>query len=56
MYDALADYLTSFSRSYPVPWALLVMVGIAATSLVLYAFWEVVLRTLFAAIRKGGHH
>ena len=55
VYDSLAEFLTTFSRSYPVAWALLVMLGIASTALALYGFWEVVLRAVLSGIRRGGH-
>ena len=50
MYDALTDFLKSFSVDYPVLWALTVVAVVATTSLTLYAFWELVLRRLFSNV------
>ncbi len=44
MYDTLTDFMKSFSADNSVLWALLVMGVVAATGLLLYAFWEVVLK------------
>ena len=44
MYDALTEFLRTFNTAYPLAWALLVMAVVACTSLVLYVFWEGVLR------------
>ena len=40
MYQALTDFLTTFNVQWPIPWALLVLVVVAGTGLLLYAFWE----------------
>ena len=53
MYQSLVHFLQTFSVQYPLPWALLVMVVIAATGLFLYAFWEVALR-LVGRLFAGG--
>ena len=44
MYDVLTEFLSTFNTAYPLPWALLVVAVVACTSLVLYFFWEGVLR------------
>ncbi len=44
MYQALTEFLITFSSDFPILWALLVMAVIAGTGLGLYAFWEIVLR------------
>ncbi len=46
MYDAIADFIRSFSADHTLLWALLVMGVVASVSLVLYGFWELVLRLL----------
>lgn len=52
MYDALTNFLGSFSTDYPILWALLVMVVIGGSGLGLYAFWEVVLKVVAAVFSK----
>ena len=47
MYDSLTDFMKTFSADHRALWALLVMAVVACTSLLLFAFWEVVLRLLF---------
>ena len=49
MYDGLSDFLRTFSVGYPIPWAFLVMAVVAATSLSLYLFWELLFRLLSAS-------
>jgi len=46
MFDALSEFLVTFSGSYPLPWALFVMAVVASISLILFSFWEVVFRLL----------
>lgn len=46
MYESLAGFLRNFSAAQPVLWALLVMLVVAAASVTLYAFWELVWRLL----------
>jgi hypothetical protein len=46
VYSALSDILRTFSLRFPVPWALLVMGVVAATSLILYVVWELVVSRL----------
>jgi hypothetical protein len=46
VYSALSDILQTFSIRFPVLWALLVMGVMAATSLVLYVAWELVVSRL----------
>jgi hypothetical protein len=48
MYDTLTDFLKTFSADHSVLWALLVVAVVACTSLVLFVFWESVLRLLFS--------
>ncbi len=55
MYQALTDFLRTFSAAAPLPWALLVMVVIAVAGLVLYAFWELLLRGLGRVFSGGGN-
>jgi hypothetical protein len=40
VYSALSDILQTFSAAFPVPWALLVLVTVGATSLGLYFLWS----------------
>ena len=47
MSDSVAEFLTTFPIDNPLLWALLVMVVVAATSLALFLFWEVLLRLRF---------
>ncbi len=49
MYDSLTEFMRTFSTGHPVLWAFLVMGVVAATGLLLYAFWEVALRLVFAS-------
>ncbi len=44
MYDSLTEFMRTFSTGHPLLWAFLVLGVVAATGLLLYAFWEVVLR------------
>ena len=44
MYESLTHFLQTFSVESPFLWALLVMAVIAVAGLVLYGFWEIVLR------------
>ncbi len=44
MNDLVTEFLTNFPIDNPLLWALLVMVVVAATSLALFLFWEVLLR------------
>ncbi len=44
MYDSLTTFLRNLSADSPLLWALLVVGVVAVAALVLYAFWEVVLR------------
>ena len=56
MYVPLTHFLKTFSAGQPLLWAPLVMGVLAATSLVLYVFWEVALSFLGRAIspRRSG--
>ena len=58
MYESLADFLKTFSSQSPMLWALLVMGVISLTGLILYGFWELVLRgislTIYSGSRNGG--
>ena len=54
MYESLTHFLKTFSADSPLLWALLVMVVIAAAGLVLYGFWEMVLRAV--GLTLGGGH
>jgi hypothetical protein len=53
MYQALTDFLRTFSADNPIPWALLVIVVIGGSALGLYAFWELVLKAGSAAFSRG---
>ena len=44
MYESLTHFLQTFSVEYRFLWAVLVMAVTAAAGLVLYGFWELVLR------------
>ena len=44
MYHSLTEFINNFSADHSVLWALLVMAVVASTGLVLFAFWELVLR------------
>ena len=44
MYHSLTDFMINFSSDHSVLWALLVMAVVASTGLVLFGFWELVLR------------
>jgi hypothetical protein len=48
MYDSLVNFLTHLSTQLPLLWALLVMAVVAGAGLVLYLFWELLLRWLFS--------
>ncbi len=58
MYDSLSEFMNSLSADNPLLWALLVMAVVAGTSLILFGFWELVLRLPFARVvsRKNGRH
>ena len=53
MYESLTEFLKTFSTSHSVLWALLIMGVMATTSLALYAFWEVALKTLFSGVSRA---
>ncbi|MDP6548731.1 MAG: hypothetical protein QF659_01480 [Dehalococcoidia bacterium] len=48
MYDAFTDFLITFSAGHSILWALLVVGVVASTSVILFVFWELVLRLLFS--------
>ena len=48
LYTGLNDFLRTFSAESPWLWALLIMAVMSVSSLVLYAFWEVVIKILLA--------
>ena len=58
VYESLAGFLKTFSSQSPMLWALLVMGVISLTGLILYGFWELVLRgislTIYSGSRNGG--
>ncbi|PKB79305.1 MAG: hypothetical protein BZY88_14060 [SAR202 cluster bacterium Io17-Chloro-G9] len=55
MYESLTEFLRTASSGNPLVWALLIMAVVSMTSLVLYGFWEVVLRlTLYRLFTPGG--
>ncbi len=53
MHESLAGFLKTFSSQSPFLWAFLVMAVIAVTGLVLYGFWEIVLRGV-SLVFSGG--
>lgn len=53
MYEALTQFLETFSAESPFLWALLVMAVIAVAGLALYGFWEMVLRGVGMAFGSG---
>lgn len=53
MYDSLTDFMQDLSADSPVLWALLVMAVVVFASLILFAFWEVVLRLISARRPMG---
>ena len=53
MYDALVEFLKTLSSQLPLVWALLVMGVVATTGLVLYLFWELLLRWVFSTWTKS---
>ena len=53
MYESLAHFLKTFSAESPFLWALLIMSVTAVTGLVLYGFWEIVLRGVGLALGSG---
>ena len=55
MYESLTHFLKTFSAESPFLWALLVMAVIATTGLVLYGFWEIVLRGVGLALNGGNN-
>ena len=44
LYTGLNDFLRTFSAESPWLWALLVMAVMSVSSLLLYTFWEVVIK------------
>ncbi len=56
MYDTLTEFMKTLSADHQVLWALLVMAVVAGTSLLLFAFWEMVLGLLFLkrSVKKSG--
>ena len=44
MYQSLTEFMKNFSADNSVLWALLVMALVAVTGLVLFVFWELVIR------------
>ncbi len=56
MYDSLIEFMNNLSADNPLLWALLVMAVVAGTSLILFGFWELVLRLPFGKVvsRKNG--
>ena len=48
MYQSLTEFMKNFSADSSLLWALLVMGVVAATGLLLYAFWEVVIGLVVA--------
>ena len=53
MYESLTEFLRNTSAGNPLVWALLIMAMVSITSLVLYGFWEVVLRLTFYRLSSG---
>ena len=53
MFESLTEFLRATSAGNPLVWSLLIMAMVAITSLVLYGFWEVVLRLTIYRITSG---
>ena len=53
MYQSLTHFLQTFSVEHSLLWALLVMAVIASAGLLLYGFWELLLRGLGRVIAAG---
>ncbi|PKB63788.1 MAG: hypothetical protein BZY80_05485 [SAR202 cluster bacterium Io17-Chloro-G2] len=53
MYESLTEFLKNASAGNPLVWALLIMATVTVTSLILYGFWEVVLRLTLYRISSG---
>ena len=53
MYESLTEFLRNTSAGNPLVWALLIMAMVSITSLVLYGFWEVVLRLTLYRLSSG---
>lgn len=53
MYESLTEFLKTASAGNPVVWAFLIMATVSVTSLVLYGFWEVVLRLTLYRLSSG---
>ena len=53
MYESLTHFLKTFSADSPLLWALLVMAVTAAAGLLLYGFWELVLRGVGLVLSGG---
>ncbi len=53
----MTEFLTTFNTGHPVLWALLVLGVVATTSLVLYLFWELLLRVIspFGSSKHSDH-
>jgi len=46
MYDALTNFLTTFSGEYPILWALLIIGAVAVAAIGLHIFWTIVFRAV----------
>ncbi len=53
MYESLAEFLQDTSSQAPLLWAILVMAVVAGTALVLYNFWQLVLRWVTSVLAGG---
>ena len=51
MYESLSNFLRNFSAQSPLVWALFIMVVVVGIGLALFAFWELLLRQLPAALK-----
>ena len=49
MYETISDFLKTLSADNSALWAILVLGVVVTLSLVLYNFWEIVLRIAFQA-------
>ena len=56
VYESLTSFLKTFSSQSPILWALLVMGVIALTGLILYGFWELVLRGISLTVSSGSRN
>ena len=52
MYESLSTFLRNLSAQSPLVWAVFVMAVVVGIGLALFAFWELLLRQLPAALKR----